>query len=938
MIPHNNAVLRRFFMLAMVFLITLHDASAKVKNHKPLTHDKMFPVEDTNISGQSFQPTATIPSNIVCAGAIEISKNSVTLGSTTDATANASPATPSCGDNGTSPGVWYKISAAGNTRIRASLCESQYDTVLAVFQGSCDSLVCEVYNDDYENCGYQSQVSFISTSTTGEATFFIYVFGFRPFDKGDFTLTLESFEIPSNNECAGAIEISQNSVTLGSTTHATANASPDNSCLDEDSGESPGVWYKVAAGGNTGIRASLCGSQYADTQIAVFQGSSCDSLVCEVYNDEYCGSQSQVSFASRSTTEAPLFIYVFGHKTEDKGDFTLTLESVEIPANNVCAGAIEISQNSVTLGSTTDAAANASPETPSCGDSGTSPGVWYKVADGGYTPIRASLCGSQYDTKIAVFEGSCDSLVCDDVYNDDYCGPQSKVVFASRRTTEDHLFIYVFGFGQGNKGDFMLTLESFEPNNECAGAIEISKNSETSGSTALATVDDNPSRFCGEYNSAAAPGVWYKVSNAGDPNPPAGDVLRKLTASLCGLQYDTLVTVFKGGHCDSLECVVFNYDDAPDYCVQLTFFSEMAEDIFYIYVSGYDGDIIGDSADFILTMKNIEASDEPTPGCADANVEVVLPNSVTIGSTSDAPEGPPPVACVSVESRGRWYSVTGLGGLASASLCDSSYNTVISVHKNSCDSLTCVAVNDDYDFPANCGDFTSYVEWVSESVDDVFLIYVSGYSTVDYGDFELEIIDKSFYTRKELDPDDGRLGAWRDGGVDARVKRGVDTAATGEYAFQIRDNSISKSSMELELPGVRDKKSCKTIDVHFDFMMHGFEQSEAFILEYATYTTDRSPKLERCQWTRAETWVYNPDSIDLDVWMAAIDAHECPLHNIGFTYAEFESELVLYSWEVKIDVSHVTSEDNFSIRFRSDASSNSDRIYFDNVRVHCRGF
>jgi hypothetical protein len=193
----------------------------------------------------------------------------------------------------------------------------------------------------------------------------------------------------------------------------------------------------------------------------------------------------------------------------------------------------------------------------------------------------------------------------------------------------------------------------------------------------------------------------------------------------------------------------------------------------------------------------------------------------------------------------------------------------------------------------------------------------------------------SFYTEKQLNPEDGKRGVWRDGGVDARLKRDADMAATGDYSFQIRDNSISKSSMELPLPGVREK-NCATIEVSFNFMMHGFEPGESFILEYATYTTDRSPKLERCQWIRAETWVYNPDNSDLGVWMAAINAQECPLHNIIFTYEEFVGERVLYKWDVVIDVAHVTEEDNFSIRFRGDASSNSDKIYFDNVDVQCQ--
>ena len=60
----------------------------------------------------------------------------------------------------------------------------------------------------------------------------------------------------------------------------------------------------------------------------------------------------------------------------------------------------------------------------SCGASN-APGVWYTLVGNGET-LTAETCGSLYDTRLSIFEGDCDALLCV-TSNDDFCGLQSTV-------------------------------------------------------------------------------------------------------------------------------------------------------------------------------------------------------------------------------------------------------------------------------------------------------------------------------------------------------------------------------------------------------------------------------------------------------------------------------------------------------------------------------
>lgn len=114
--------------------------------------------------------------------------------------------------------------------------------------------------------------------------------------------------------------------------------------------------------------------------------------------------------------------------------------------SDLCAGATLVSCGSVVSGNTTAAGADVA---PFCGTTdGTAGGVWFRFVGTGNNVI-ASLCGSGYDTKIRIYSGTCAAPVCV-AGNDDFCGLQSQVTWATTLGTTYYILVHGFGAATGN--------------------------------------------------------------------------------------------------------------------------------------------------------------------------------------------------------------------------------------------------------------------------------------------------------------------------------------------------------------------------------------------------------------------------------------------------------------------------------------------------------
>lgn len=123
--------------------------------------------------------------------------------------------------------------------------------------------------------------------------------------------------------------------------------------------------------------------------------------------------------------------------------------------NDNCEGAFSVTCGNTYLGSTTSATLD-NPGTCN-GNTVTAPGVWYKIT-GNNQWIEAGLCSAltNYDTKISVYSGDCNSLVCV-TSDDDGCDPGTASIVKWMALSGVDYFILVHGYSS-NTGNFELSI------------------------------------------------------------------------------------------------------------------------------------------------------------------------------------------------------------------------------------------------------------------------------------------------------------------------------------------------------------------------------------------------------------------------------------------------------------------------------------------------
>lgn len=251
--------------------------------------------------------------NDVCPDALPLVCGDVVTGNTDGSSSDGAP-TDTCGTTSGAPGNWYSFTGTGDA-IELSLCNSDYDTKIQVYAGTCDALECIGGNDD--SCGFQSEFEFLSV--TGEEYFF-YVFGFGG-ATGNYELVIECVNVP--DACVEAEEIACGDTITGTTVGALDENIPSDLCGLVDG--TAGVWFTLS-GTNELTTLSLCNSSF-DTRINVYTGE-CNDLTCLESNDNFCDSQSEVEFISQSGTD--YLIYVSGAPGES-GDFELVVSCAPQP-------------------------------------------------------------------------------------------------------------------------------------------------------------------------------------------------------------------------------------------------------------------------------------------------------------------------------------------------------------------------------------------------------------------------------------------------------------------------------------------------------------------------------------------------------------------------------------------------------------------------------
>jgi hypothetical protein len=286
----------------------------------------------TSASRRALAP----PANDECPNASVISSlPAVVIGSTTLAGLDVGP---SACISDAKPGVWYSFTGTGGS-IMVALCNSSYDTQVAVFEGNdCGSLTCVGKNNN--NCTPQSRMTFPSQSGT---VYWVLVYG-RLDGFGDYEMSIESVTPPTNDKCADADPIGLVPASYSGSTIAAGFEPLQPSCFDGEDFVAPGVWYSMEGDGGV-YELSTCGSNYV-SRISIYEDptGSCTpaSLICVTANEFGCDGLFGAAAAFRATMGKKYLIYVHGRFRAYEGrtgDYQLTITPA---ASGTFTGNIEI--------------------------------------------------------------------------------------------------------------------------------------------------------------------------------------------------------------------------------------------------------------------------------------------------------------------------------------------------------------------------------------------------------------------------------------------------------------------------------------------------------------------------------------------------------------------------------------------------------------------
>lgn len=243
--------------------------------------------------------------NDECAGALTLALGATPF-DTTMATSSA-PAWPCAGLGGAD--LWYTFTpSAPGSLVTIDTCGSSYDSALEVFSGTCGALTSLACNDDF--CILQSSLSFLSTGNT----VYLRVGGFNASTgAGNLNVT----EVLPNDECATPLPIA-----AGATPFSNVSATTSLETLGCGA-PGPDLWYAyTSTGAGNQVTIQTCGATF-DTVLEAYTGT-CGMLAAVACNDDSCGLQSAIGFATPSAGTTYLVRLAGWNGSTGSGVITLT--------------------------------------------------------------------------------------------------------------------------------------------------------------------------------------------------------------------------------------------------------------------------------------------------------------------------------------------------------------------------------------------------------------------------------------------------------------------------------------------------------------------------------------------------------------------------------------------------------------------------------------
>lgn len=281
-----------------------------------------------------------------------------------------------------------------------------------------------------------------------------------------------SHAAPPNDTCGNAQVITVNSLNTPQTiTGTNVNATSDLAASGCSLGDDLDVWYALTATIAGNYTFDTLDGLLDDTSLAIYSACGGTRLACNDDIDVGAGI-----FWSRITI--PLIVgqsirvRVAGYD-DASGPFNLNVVATVSPANDACAAAETILLNQTKAGNTLGADTSLILDDASCGaniGAGGGKDVFYSFTPPATGPYTLSLCGSSFDTVLAVLSDCSGSTASILACNDDAAacatsGTNSILAGVVLNSGTPYL-VRVAGYDDGTggaSGDFTLVIRSDTP-------------------------------------------------------------------------------------------------------------------------------------------------------------------------------------------------------------------------------------------------------------------------------------------------------------------------------------------------------------------------------------------------------------------------------------------------------------------------------------------
>lgn len=418
---------------------------------------------------------------------------------------NPQPApSPGCGFfQGTD--VWFKAVVPTSGALRVERNNGSMNAQFAFYSGTCGNM-------EVVSCAQLDGARTIHRPDLAGQEVYIRVWGYNTANGGTFDLCVWEPEIPVNNYCSDAIELTVGQACDLDTftcVFATADTTPNQPSPGCGFYQGGDVWFTfdLPASGELRIeRENISGN----AQYAVYDGT------CGNFSVLDCAQlDGETTLVLPDQAGQTLYLRVWGYNSEEGTEFAICLWDPPIPENDLCANAIDLNvgqtcslQQFDGRFATTDSSGTA--PSPGCGfyQGGD---IWFTFEMPSSGELRIDRNNISGNAQYAVYNGTCGNMQVVDCAQLD--GGTTLVLPDLANET---LYLRVFGYNSEEGSEFEICLwdPPIPENDLCANAIELPVGDTCSFSAysgRYATTDSAgtaPSPGCGFYQGGD---VWFTV-------------------------------------------------------------------------------------------------------------------------------------------------------------------------------------------------------------------------------------------------------------------------------------------------------------------------------------------------------------------------------------------------------------------------------------------